>query len=129
MAQLATWTAEGRRGIWLKVPIEMSALVEPAVTAGFVFHHAEAGYAMLTKWLPTDSPSPLPANASTQVGVGAVRHALAVLSSSASCQRFRGIRVDTCVVGQVVLNQAGQVLLVQEAVGPTAGKVRSPRCG
>ena len=44
--------------------------LEGAVARGFGFHHAEQGYVMLTRWLPTDCPSPLPANASTQVGVG-----------------------------------------------------------
>lgn len=47
---------------------------------------------MLTHWLPTDEPNPLPANASTHVGVGAL-----------------------------VVNEDGQVLLVQEAVGWTDG--------
>ena len=56
------------------------------------FHHAKPGYVMMTRWLP-DCPSPLPHNASSQVGVGAV-----------------------------VVNDEGKVLLVQEAVGPLRGR-------
>ena len=92
-AALQDWMATGRRGVWLKIPIEKAALVEVAVDRGFIYHHAEAAYVMLTRWLPTDSPSPLPANASTQVGVGAV-----------------------------VINDEGKVLLLQEAVGPLRGR-------
>ena len=90
---LTDWIASGRRGVWLKVPIEKAGLIEVAVARGFGFHHAEQGYVMLTRWLPTDCPSPLPANASTQVGVGAV-----------------------------VVNDDGKVLLLQEAVGPLKGR-------
>jgi hypothetical protein len=93
-ASLQRWAADQRRGIWLKVPIEQAALIPVAVDEGqFVFHHAEPDYVMLTRWLPDGEPNPLPANASTQVGVGAL-----------------------------VVNERGQVLLVQEKVGPTAGR-------
>ena len=92
-ASIKAWQASARRGVWLKISNEKAALIPVAIEYGFDFHHAEAGYAMLTRWLPTDCASPLPPNASHQVGVGAV-----------------------------VINPDGQVLLVQEAVGPTAGK-------
>lgn len=36
---------------------------------GFVYHHAERNYLMLTYWIP-EGPCMLPANASHQVGVG-----------------------------------------------------------
>eukprot|EP00928_Gymnodinium_smaydae_P028556 TRINITY_DN21743_c0_g1_i1.p1 TRINITY_DN21743_c0_g1~~TRINITY_DN21743_c0_g1_i1.p1 ORF type:complete len:342 (-),score=34.23 TRINITY_DN21743_c0_g1_i1:67-1092(-) len=90
---LSAWRSRRVRGVWLKIPIEKSHLISHAVERGFVFHHAEKQYCMLTLWLPRDEPNPLPANASTQVGVGAL-----------------------------VVNDEGQVLLVQEAVGPSAGK-------
>jgi 8-oxo-dGTP pyrophosphatase MutT (NUDIX family) len=89
-ASVSAWVAAGRRGVWLKLPLEHAALVPPAVAAGFIFHHAEPGHLMLTRWLPS-GPSPLPANASHQVGVGAF-----------------------------VLNAAGEVLVVQERAGPAA---------
>ncbi|GAV85047.1 NUDIX domain-containing protein, partial [Cephalotus follicularis] len=59
----------GKKGIWLKVPLELSELVPVAVKAGFQYHHAEQGYVMLTYWIP-EGPCMLPANASHQVGVG-----------------------------------------------------------
>ncbi|KAE8702438.1 Nudix hydrolase 8 [Hibiscus syriacus] len=63
------WKAKGKKGVWLKLPIEKSDLVPVAVKEGFEYHHAERGYVMLTYWLP-EGPSMLPANASHQVGVG-----------------------------------------------------------
>ena len=91
-ASLEAWRANGTRGVWLKLPIEQAQLVSVAASHGFIYHHAEAGYVMMTRWLP-DCPSPLPHNASSQVGVGAV-----------------------------VVNDEGKVLLVQEAVGPLRGR-------
>jgi len=90
---LAYWRQSGIRGVWLKVPIEKVRLIAVAVENGFVFHHAERGHCTLTHWLPKDIPSPLPPNASHQVGVGAL-----------------------------VVNDEGKVLFVQEAVGPSAGR-------
>lgn len=90
LASLAAWSAEGRRGVWLKLPVALASHVPLAVAHGFGYHHAEAEHLMLTRWLP-DGPSPLPANASHQVGVGAF-----------------------------VLNAAGEVLVVQELRGPAA---------
>ncbi len=37
-----TWAGEGKRGIWLQVPLAAVHLVEPAVRQGFVPHHAGA---------------------------------------------------------------------------------------
>ena len=62
---LQVWRSQGRRGIWLRVPIEKAAYIEPAVAAGFVFHHAEPSYIMCTHWLSLD-PNKLPPNASHQ---------------------------------------------------------------
>ncbi len=59
---------EGVRGVWLKLPLELSQLVPVATGLGFVYHHAEPEYLMLTKWLP-NTPCTLPANASHQVSV------------------------------------------------------------
>ncbi|RDX99397.1 Nudix hydrolase 8, partial [Mucuna pruriens] len=63
------WKKMGKKGIWLKLPLEQSDLVPIAVKGGFQYHHAEPGYVMLTYWIP-EGPSMLPANASHQVGVG-----------------------------------------------------------
>ena len=91
-ASLRVWRDEGVRGVWLKIPIERSAFVPVAAARGFEFHSAEPAHALMTRWLP-ETPSPLPPNASHQVGVGSI-----------------------------VVNGRNEVLLVQEAVGPTAGR-------
>ncbi|KAL0300905.1 UNVERIFIED_CONTAM: Nudix hydrolase 2 [Sesamum radiatum] len=69
-ASLSHWRQEGKRGIWIKIPIELVNLVEPAVKEGFYFHHAEPKYLMLVHWLP-GTANTLPANASHRVGIGA----------------------------------------------------------
>jgi len=92
-ASLAAWRGSNVRGVWLKIPIRKSVFISAAVDRGFAFHHAEPAYCMLTHWLPTGEANPLPRGPSTQVGVGAL-----------------------------VVNQEGKVLLVQEAVGASAGK-------
>jgi hypothetical protein len=38
---LQAWSQQGKRGIWLKVPIGLSQLIPVAVEPGFIFHHAE----------------------------------------------------------------------------------------
>ncbi|CAM8900758.1 unnamed protein product [Rhodiola kirilowii] len=59
-----------KNGIWLKLDLKVSSLVDPAVKQGFRYHHAEPDYLMLICWLPS-RPCTLPANASHRVGVGA----------------------------------------------------------
>jgi len=85
------WKRDGTRGVWFKVPLNRAPLVPILVENGFVFHHAEPDYVMLNRFIPTDEINSLPPNASTQVGIGAI-----------------------------VLNPENQVLLVQEAVGPSS---------
>ncbi|KZV53294.1 Nudix hydrolase, partial [Dorcoceras hygrometricum] len=63
------WKIEGKKGVWLKLPLEKSDLVPVAVKEGFLYHHAERSFVMLTFWIP-DGPSLLPSNASHHVGVG-----------------------------------------------------------
>ena len=60
----------GRRGVWMRVPIEHSAAAAVAARHGFAFHHAEGGTAMLLRWLPSDAPCPVPAFATHIVGCG-----------------------------------------------------------
>ncbi|XP_057510614.1 nudix hydrolase 8-like isoform X2 [Actinidia eriantha] len=66
---LSQWKTKGKKGVWLKLPLERSELVPVAIKEGFQYHHAERGYVMLTHWIP-EGPCMLPANASHQVGVG-----------------------------------------------------------
>ncbi|KAI7751893.1 hypothetical protein M8C21_002620 [Ambrosia artemisiifolia] len=68
-SSLSHWRTKGKKGIWLKLPVEKCDLVPIAVREGFQYHHAERGYVMMTYWIP-DEPCMLPANASHQVGVG-----------------------------------------------------------
>ncbi|KAH7576619.1 hypothetical protein JRO89_XS01G0118600 [Xanthoceras sorbifolium] len=57
------WTQQGKRGVWIKLPIEFANLVEPAVKEGFRYHHAEPDYLMLVKWI-SETTDTLPENAS-----------------------------------------------------------------
>ncbi|OVA11897.1 NUDIX hydrolase domain [Macleaya cordata] len=68
-SSLSHWKLKGKKGVWLKLPLERSELVPIAVKGGFKYHHAEQGYLMLTYWIPK-GPCMLPSNASHQVGVG-----------------------------------------------------------
>ncbi|KAK9052339.1 hypothetical protein SSX86_028968 [Deinandra increscens subsp. villosa] len=68
-SSVSIWRKEGKKGIWLKLPVEKCDLVPIAVREGFQYHHAETGYVMMTYWIPSE-PCMLPANASHQVGVG-----------------------------------------------------------
>ncbi|KAL5798124.1 hypothetical protein ACOSQ2_002944 [Xanthoceras sorbifolium] len=85
------WRQQGKRGVWIKLPIEFANLVEPAVKEGFRYHHAEPDYLMLVKWI-SETTDTLPENASHRVGVGAF-----------------------------VMNDKGEVLVVQESDGRFKG--------
>lgn len=92
-ASLAAWAAAGRRGVWLQLPASHAPFIPVALEQGFVFHHAEKDYVMMTRWLPADEPCTLPPNASHQVGVGSF-----------------------------VVNSRREVLVVQERSGPLRGR-------
>nr|GMC77123.1 nudix hydrolase 2-like [Ipomoea batatas]GME11953.1 nudix hydrolase 2-like [Ipomoea batatas] len=91
-ASISQWKQEGKRGVWLKLPIELSSVVDAAVKEGFWYHHAEATYLMMVYWIPESTPNTFPPNASHRVGVGAF-----------------------------VINQKGEILVVQENSGKFAG--------
>ncbi|XP_050218561.1 nudix hydrolase 2-like [Mercurialis annua] len=90
-ASVSAWRQQGKRGVWLKLPIELVNLLENAVKEGFYYHHAESTYIMLVYWIP-DTPSTIPANASHRVGVGGI-----------------------------VLNDKREILVVQESTGDFRG--------
>ncbi|OMO64693.1 hypothetical protein COLO4_31937 [Corchorus olitorius] len=89
-ASIAQWRHQGKKGVWIKLPIQHANLVEAAVKViyrllqpnqavlraflknpeGFWYHHAEPNYLMLAYWIP-ESAHTLPANASHRVGIGA----------------------------------------------------------
>ena len=64
------WGSNGYRLAWLNLPIAKSAFIPHAVAAGFVFHHAEQDYVMLTRQLVEGAFVPI--NASHTIGAGAV---------------------------------------------------------
>ncbi|KAM1245975.1 hypothetical protein ACFX15_036472 [Malus domestica] len=73
---------QGKKGVWIRLPIERVNLVEAAVKItydilgrselqeGFWYHHAESDYLMLVYWIP-QSPHTLPTNSTHRVGTGA----------------------------------------------------------
>ncbi|ESQ55867.1 hypothetical protein EUTSA_v10025945mg [Eutrema salsugineum] len=70
-ASLSHWREEGKKGIWIKLPLKFANLVEPAVSEGFRYHHAEPDYLMVVSWI-SQTDDTIPANASHVVGVGAL---------------------------------------------------------
>ncbi|KAG8649207.1 hypothetical protein MANES_08G075900v8 [Manihot esculenta] len=90
-ASIAQWRKQGKRGVWIKVPIELVNLVEAAVKERFWYHHAEPKHLMLIYWIP-ECTHTLPANASHRVGVCAF-----------------------------VMNEKREVLVVQEKTGILRG--------
>ncbi|PSS24756.1 Nudix hydrolase [Actinidia chinensis var. chinensis] len=90
-ASISHWRQQGKKGVWIKLPIELVNLVEPAVKEGFYFHHAEPKYLMLVHWIPKTANT-LPANATHRVGIGAF-----------------------------VMNEKNEVLVVQEKSGVFRG--------
>ncbi|KAK2441147.1 nudix hydrolase [Trifolium repens] len=67
---ISHWKQQGKKGMWINLPILHSNLVDSAVKAGFSYHHAEPDYLMLVYRIPDTSVS-IPANASHHVGIGA----------------------------------------------------------
>ncbi|KAK8494823.1 hypothetical protein V6N12_055145 [Hibiscus sabdariffa] len=93
-ASIAQWRQQGKRGVWIKLPIQHVNLVEPAVKEGFWYHHAEPTYLMLCYWIPEGTHT-LPANASHRVGIGAfvMNEKREVLVVQENTGRFRGTGV------------------------------------
>ncbi|XP_065017466.1 nudix hydrolase 2-like isoform X3 [Musa acuminata AAA Group] len=120
-ASLEIWRQQGKKGVWVKLPIELSNLVQPTVEEGFRYHHAEPSYVMLVYWIP-DTENTLPVNATHRVGVGAFvmndkREVLAVQEKSG---KFRGSGVWKFPTGVVEPGEdisAGAVREVKEETG------------
>nr|KJB68536.1 hypothetical protein B456_010G248700 [Gossypium raimondii] len=93
-ASIAQWRHQGKKGVWIKLPIQHVNLVEAAVKEGFWFHHAEPNYLMLCYWIPEGTHT-LPANASHRIGIGAfvMNEKREVLVVQESTGRFRGTGV------------------------------------
>lgn len=118
---LLQWRAQGKRGVWLKLPPALSHLVHPAVQEGFSYHHAESTYVMLVTWI-ADVPSTIPANASHQVGVGAFvlndKHEILAVQEKSGVFQGAGIwKMPTGSVNQGEDIFAGAIREVKEETG------------
>ncbi|KAK8485343.1 hypothetical protein V6N11_025381 [Hibiscus sabdariffa] len=93
-ASIVRWRHQGKRGVWIKLPIQHVNLVEAAVEEGCWYHHAEPNYLMLVYWIP-QGPQTLPANASHRVSIGAfvMNEKREVLVVQENIGRFRGTGV------------------------------------
>ncbi|KAK6728206.1 hypothetical protein RB195_005701 [Necator americanus] len=69
LESLDQWRNRNVQGVWMKVDIKDSHIIPVLVENGFVFHHTQPNFVMMTKWLP-DTPSTLPRYAHTMIGVG-----------------------------------------------------------
>ncbi|KAM1033676.1 hypothetical protein ACFX13_037958 [Malus domestica] len=104
-SSIAHWKLQGKKGVWIKLPIERVNLVEVAVKEGFWYHHAEPMYLMLVYWIP-QSPHTLPSNATHRVGIGAfvlnpnTRQVLAVQEKSGVLQGTGVWKFPTGVVDE-----------------------------
>ncbi|KAK9939764.1 hypothetical protein M0R45_016453 [Rubus argutus] len=114
-ASISQWRQEGKKGVWIKLPIELVNLVETVVKEGFHYHHAEPQYLMLVYWIPKTTNT-IPANASHRVGVGAIilndeREMLVVQEKSG---RFQGTGVWKIPTGLVDEGEDISVAVVRE---------------
>jgi len=87
---LTIWKAEGRKGVWIHTNSKSANFIPDCVNAGFQFHkilaqknersdskteestNESSNSLVLSRWLPTDTPSRLPHGPTHQVGVGVV---------------------------------------------------------
>ena len=67
---LRAWGSEGLLAVWLRVPIDRSALIPVAVEAGFTFHHSGDDYLMMTHRLVEGAQ--IPPFATHFIGAGGV---------------------------------------------------------
>ncbi|KAI5674690.1 hypothetical protein M9H77_15054 [Catharanthus roseus] len=103
-ASLFQWKLQGKKGVWIKLPIQLANLVETVVKEGFWYHHAEPDYLMLVYWIPVTG-STIPANATHQVRIGAIvvndKRELLVVQEKNGRLRGTGIwKIPTGVIDQ-----------------------------
>lgn len=120
-ASIANWRQQGIRGVWIKLPIELANLVQPAIEVGFWYHHAEPTYVMLVYWIPATAHT-LPVNATHRVGVGAfvINDKKEVLVVQEKRGKLRGLglwKFPTGVVDQGEDVFAGAIREVKEETG------------
>ncbi|KAJ3679097.1 hypothetical protein LUZ60_017108 [Juncus effusus] len=123
-ASISNWRKQGIRGVWLKVPINLANLIQPAVEQGFWYHHAEEKYLMLVYWIP-ETKHTLPVNATHRVGVGAFiinnNREVLVVQEKSGVLRGTGIwKFPTGVVDPGEYIHEGAVREVKEETGVDA---------
>src|ERR671928_190787 len=83
---LEVWRAEGKRLVWIDVPLERAALIPVAAQAGFIFHHSDER--LLTMTCRLQEGAFIPNHATHYIGAGGVvinnRNELLVV-----CERHR----------------------------------------
>ena len=86
LSSLQEWTSEGMLTVWLEIPISKANLIPIATEAGFVFHHSNTDYLMMTYQLVADAF--IPPFATHYIGAGGV-----VLNQKSEllvvCERYR----------------------------------------
>ncbi|CAN0908420.1 Nudix hydrolase 8 [Linum grandiflorum] len=120
-SSLSHWRTKGKKGIWLKLPLERSQLVPIAVQEGFEYHHAEPGYVMLTYWIP-EQPCMLPSNASHHVGVGGFvvneNNEILVVQEKFCTPSFSGVwKIPTGFIHEAEEIYSGAIREVKEETG------------
>ncbi|KAK1272784.1 Nudix hydrolase 8 [Acorus gramineus] len=118
---LSYWKSKGRKGVWLKLPLDRSELVPIAVKEGFKYHHAEEEYVMMTYWIP-NGPCLLPANASHSVGVGGFvinnKNEVLVVQEKHHSPAFAGVwKLPTGFINESEEIYAGAIREVKEETG------------
>ena len=122
------WRARNKRGIWLKLDLSQAGLMQSATAAGFDYHHAAKGYAMLTKWLPSTQDK-LPMGATHQVppAQGCAPYQQQLSRLTLTCASVQ-VGVGAFVVREVDKHHGREVLLVQESLGIHRNKVSAASC-
>ncbi|XP_059659567.1 nudix hydrolase 2-like [Cornus florida] len=121
-ASISLWRQQGKKSVWIKLPIELSNLIDPAFKEGFWFHHAERTYSMIVYWINPETPNTLPANASHRVGISAfvANNKGKVLVVQEKCGKFGGTgiwKMPTGVVDEGEDISAAAVREVKEEAG------------
>ncbi|KAJ8637104.1 hypothetical protein MRB53_011371 [Persea americana] len=120
-ASISHWRQQGKKGVWIKLPIELVHLVQAAVEEGFWYHHAEPKYLMLLYWIP-DTVHTLPINATHRVGIGAFvmndkKEVLVVQEKSGLFQGTGIWKFPTGVIDEGEDISAGAIREVKEETG------------
>ncbi|CAI9756815.1 unnamed protein product [Fraxinus pennsylvanica] len=118
---LLRWKLQGKKGVWIKLPIQLANLVEIAVEEGFWYHHAEPHYLMLVYWIP-ETINTIPAHATHRVRIGAIvlndKRELLVVREKYGRFRERGIwKIPTGILDQGEDISVGAKREVQEETG------------